>query len=194
MIVRWNIFKGATGGSTATVVGNNSDFSTGEIYGNVFDGVEVGNAVISGTSVASLSNCLIYNNTFANCEMVTDLWIDGPGTGNIAKNNLLYSMSGDADDVTRSYNHYVDTTNTPSTGTDPNRTTGTGDPFVNLAGGVYTLTSNTTAGTDLGAPYNVDMLGNTRTTWTRGALEFESGAPSVTLNLTTLNATTLTIG
>jgi hypothetical protein len=37
----------------------------------------------------------------------------------------------------------------------------------------FRLSANSDAGTNLGAPYNTDMLGNPRTTWSRGALEYQ---------------------
>jgi hypothetical protein len=46
-------------------------------------------------------------------------------------------------------------------------------PFADESSGNFHLTSNTPAGEDLGAPYNVDKDGNARTTWTRGAYEYE---------------------
>jgi hypothetical protein len=45
-------------------------------------------------------------------------------------------------------------------------------PFVNAAAGDFHLTANTAGGQDVGASYDVDVDGNLRTTWTRGAYEY----------------------
>lgn len=55
----------------------------------------------------------------------------------------------------------------------------------------FTMDRNTAAGEDLGVLYSVDMLGNTRTTWTRGAVEF---GDEFSINLTNFTATTITVG
>ncbi len=54
---------------------------------------------------------------------------------------------------------------------------GNGNPFTNSGAGDYTLKAATNVGTNLGSPYNVDMNGNARTTWTRGALEYGGTPP-----------------
>jgi PKD repeat protein len=77
-----------------------------------------------------------------------------------------------------------------------------GASFVNAAAGNFHLASNTTAGANLGSPYNVDPDGNTRKTWSLGAYEYGSistnlapPAPSGLLGvvLSTTNYASLTI-
>lgn len=193
IVIRYNLFKGMESGAlTACIVANNTDLSDAKIYGNVFQDLAIGNGVISGTSAGSLINADIYNNTFIDCE--TGPWV-GAGsssTGQDARNNLVYSQNGARSVTTGDYNYYIDTTNTPS---ETNDQTGTGDPFVDLAGGDYRLAVNSDTGVDLGAPYNVDATGATRSTWTRGAFEFNSGDPTKNIAFSgTLTVTTLTVG
>jgi len=59
-----------------------------------------------------------------------------------------------------------------------------GASFVNATAGNFHLAANTTAGVNLGSPYNIDPDGNTRTTWSLGAYEYGStstNAPSTAL-------------
>ena len=59
-----------------------------------------------------------------------------------------------------------------------------GASFVNATAGNFHLAANTTAGVNLGSPYNIDPDGNTRTTWSLGAYEYGStstNAPSTFL-------------
>ena len=179
-VVRHSLFKGASGGQTATIVGNNSDLVGAKVYGNVFDGVDTGNGIIAGTSVADLVNAEVYNNTFLNSTAQMG-WINGyNGTGNVAYNNVLYNMDASVGNgVTHSNNSYFQTTNTPA---ETNRQTGSINPFVNSAGGNYRLAAATTAGMTLPAPYAIDPDGNTRGadgTWDRGAYEYVSGSVPV---------------
>lgn len=174
------------------------------IYGNVFIKIagnpawSAANGVVAGWTGAGgeqYRDVVCVNNTFIDTESGGEALGTLPTTssGNVAKNNLFYSVGdvgGGSVWGTITHNHFISTT-TAGTST----STGSGDPFTNLAGLDFTLTANTTAGEDLGAPYNVDMLGRTRSTWTRGALEFEAEPPpSDELNITNLNATTMTVG
>lgn len=136
------------------------------------------NGIISGWSGGGgedFANVKVYNNTFIDTESGGDA-LGSTGVSvelNEARNNLFYSVGsvgGGADWATISHNHFISTT-TNGTST----STGTGDPFVDWANLDFRLTANTTAGVDLGAPYNVDMYGNTRATWTRGAIEYVTG-------------------
>lgn len=117
----------------------------------------------------------------------------GGNDSGTAKNNLFYNGTsyGDYASLTLDSNHYVDAGASQGT----NGTTATGDPFVDWVNADFGLNSNTTSGVNLGDPFNVDMFGNTRTTWTRGAIEFQSGAPTNNITFTgTLTLTTLTVG
>jgi len=177
MIVRWNLFKGMEeGGLTACIVANNADNSNGQVYGNVFHDLAVGNGTISGTSVASLLNTVIYNNTFINCG--EGPWVGGgsSSSGQIAKNNLIYNMDASRSVTTGDYNYYCSTTATPS---ETHGQIGSGNPFVNLSGGDYRLTSDSAAGdTSISATYRTDALGKSGSS--RGAFQFGGGTADTT--------------
>jgi hypothetical protein len=175
MVLRYNVFK--DNGGTGTVVGNNSNIANSFIYGNLFIRDTVGNGIITGTSVGDLVNTMVYNNTFVG-KVAGGPWVSGEGgTGNIARNNLIFGMDASAGaGVILDNNAYFQTTNTP---TETNRQTGTNNPFVNASGGNYHLAAATSAGLVLSAPFNLDPNGNTRGAdgvWDRGAYEFISGA------------------
>lgn len=164
-----------------------------QIYGNVFSsrggpsspdsprGIELRQFDSpSGSNI--YDGFLVYNNTFV------ALGIGGflnrateSGNGSSANcayvNNLAYDSPLTIGD----------------TATVANNTTDGTDRFVDLANQDFQLTANLLPGTDLGSPYNVDINGNTRTTWTRGAFEFDEVA-AASLNVTNLNVTTLTVG
>ena len=180
-IIRYNIFKGYSGsaGMTGTIVANNSSFSSGAIYGNVFDGVKVGNGGITGTSAGSMSSTLVYNNTFLNFTGDSGAWLgglSGQGSGNVGENNLVYNMPGSIGAIwTSDYDAFYSASGNPG---ESHQQTASGNPFTSYSTGNYSLTANTTGGANLGSPYNVDALGNTRSTWTRGAFEYSSGSTS----------------
>lgn len=172
-ITRHNWFIGPTSGFTGVIVANNNDNKAPQIYGNIFDGYDSGNGVITGTSGGSISNAKIYNNTFLNCGVA---WLGSTaGSGCVAQNNLLYNMdAGGTTGFTTDYNYYKSTTSTPS---EAHGQTGSGNPFVDAANGNFALTANSTAGNNLGSPYDTDQYGSSRATWTRGAIEFGDTTP-----------------
>jgi hypothetical protein len=180
--IAYNVFRGHSGssGMTGTIVANNSDNNGSKIYGNVFDGLQVGNGVITGTSEGNLNNAVVYNNTFLN--MTSDsgdaIGGSGQGSGNVAYNNLFYNTNAShGGGFTFDYNAYFATTNTPA---ETHGQSGSGNPFVNAAVFNYHLTAGTSAGTTLASPFTIDPEGKTRGAdgvWDRGAYEFGSGAP-----------------
>jgi hypothetical protein len=146
------------------------------IYGNIFvDNTGCGNGIISDSSAGNMSGCLIYNNTFIR-NTGGGAWFGHAysGTGNVTYNNLVYNQNGSRSLQTSDYNAYFSTTTPP---TEANGQISAADPFIASTGGDYHLAENTDAGIDLGAPYNVDMDGITRTTWSRGAYEYSPEAP-----------------
>lgn len=180
IIIRYNIFKGYTGpdGQTGTIVANNSDNTGAQIYGNVFDNVRVGNGIVTGTSAGDMVNAVVYNNTFLSATGDSGAWINGPGSGNIAKNNLIYNMAASpGSGWTHDYNAFYSTSGTPS---ETNGQIASGNPFKNSAGMDYTLVANTTPGTALVPPYNIDPRGVSRSSWSRGAYEFGGKTPTPT--------------
>ena len=180
LIVRYNVFRGHSGsaGMTGTIVANNSDNDGAQIYGNVFDGLLVGNGVITGTSAGNLNNAVVYDNTFLNTTVATNNPIggSGQGNGNVAHNNLIYNMSASfGGGFTNDYDSFFSTSDTPS---ETHGQTGSGNPFVNSSSYNYALSSDTATWTPLPAPYNVDPDGVTRTS-SRGAYQLVStGAPA----------------
>lgn len=161
------------------------------VYGCIFYGTASGgrNAVLdfggSGFSNSVATNCLAYNNTFAGFPESSVLGVIyyAGGSGNIARNNLAYDITGS----------FSVTANTTS-----NNTEEVSDPFVDYANRDFRLSGHTANGTSLSAPYNEDPLGNIRGadgTWDLGAYQFGDAPPGdVTVNTTNLTATNLVIG
>src|SRR5580765_2268984 len=176
LVARYNWWKGNSGnaGLTGIIVANNSDNNNGQFYGNVIDTVSTGNGIITGTSQGNMNNAVVYNNTFINSTTATMDWVNGPGSGNLAQNNIVYNMdasigSGWAHD----YNWYRATTNTPVEAL--GQSGGSGSPFVNLATFNYHLIAATNAGLTLSSLFTTDADSKTRGSdgvWDRGALEF----------------------
>lgn len=171
--IAFNLFKGYSGsaGQTGTIVANNSDNDSPQIYGNVFDGLRVGNGIITGTSQGQLNNAVVYNNTFLNMTSDSGNAIggSGQGSGNISLNNLFYNMSASmGGGFTYDYDSFFSTTNTPS---EPHGQIGSSNPLVNLSNGDYKLVSDTFPWSSLPAPYNVDATGLGRSS-SRGAYQF----------------------
>jgi PKD repeat protein len=178
------------------------------VYGNVFYQPAgavwtQANGLIGGWTGANgeqMYNVYVYNNTFVNVLYLPLGNFPQTYGGCMAKNNLFYNTV--APDFTcfspHDYNQFV------SSGTiqgESNGSTATValNNYTNLD---FTLTTNTPAGTNLGSPYNIDPLGNTRMTWSRGAYEYGSTstnlappAPSGLLGvaLSTTNSASLTI-
>lgn len=207
--IRWNLFRWAE--STGGIMCNNPDGEPIGVYGNVFyraageTWAYGGDGLVGGWSNRadlSVHDLTVANNTFigidpvntgGNCAAVIGttphsdlLWI----------NNYFYLCNGGTGLPNGAWsantNHSQDSGSAIST----NGTTGTGDPFVDYEALDFRLLANTTAGQDLGAPYNIDMYGNTRTTWTRGAIEFNGSPPAGgTLTSTgTMTFTSLMVG
>ena len=181
---RYNLFTDAR--STGGIMWDNSTNHAAElrVYGNIFykdPNVAMDNCcngIIGGWTGANSEDFFtakVYNNSFINipnAEVLGTLPIRSGS--NEVRNNLFYNNNdtGGGSGVwqTRTHNHFISDT---AFGT--NSSTGVGNPFTNLSTFDFSLTSNTTAGTTLSSPYDVDMFGNTRSTWTRGAVEFVAG-------------------
>jgi hypothetical protein len=188
------------------------------IYGNVFlnntsdEGGTGCNGIIgTGNANAVANNVFIFNNTF---DGNNGIWLNNldASSGSVitgaATNNLFFNMgSGLAGTVpsgfgTVDYSAYYSCSGDTIADTHPQSSSG--NPFVNDSSFNFELISNTVAGANLGAPYNVDAAGNVRTTWTRGAFEYTSGiiitnSPSITMDLVgttnnTANGFSLSIG
>lgn len=196
-VIRWNFFEDCIG---SYGFGSHDPTITGYyIYGNIFYWTEemfFGNGLVGTLSGGgTLNNAKFFNNTIAGAistgSGTLGLSSMGGGTGADGSNNLWYRASGSG----------IVTGTTTATNTSYNGGAEsdaeeklTGNPFANFPTS-FELAANSTAGTDLGSPYNTDMFGNVRATWTRGAIEFDGSPPAGdALNATNLNATTLTVG
>ncbi|HTO02777.1 MAG TPA: hypothetical protein VL069_03700 [Opitutus sp.] len=175
--VRWSIIT-HTEGTGGVIAGDNGQ-TTAEIYGNVFfaDGTSTwgteNNGLIAAFSTGSAAvNWKVYNNTFINIPSGLSIYgISGQSpSGNQARNNYYYLSTSHSPGSgwTQSYEHFQNS----GSATGSSSTTGSGIPFANFANYDFRLNANTTAGTSLASPYNVDMFGKPRTSWTRGAIEF----------------------
>ena len=107
--------------------------------------------------------------------------VDGGSNINIY-NNLYYLSVGLSygNVANHDYNENVNLQNQLSSLgsiTEPDGATNSVNPFVDYVNYNFSLVSDTPPGMNLGPPYNVDMFGNTRTTWTRGAIEYVNGTP-----------------
>lgn len=165
---------GAEGAGITTELGTYSHTSTTDghlVYGCVFYGTASGgrNAVVwygNNFDPLTATNCKAFNNTFVGFpESPVFAHIYLLGSGNEARNNLFWDVAGAMEVTANAASNNVDATV---------------NPFV--AGGYPTTLdfriSSTSqarnAGTDVGAPYNVDPLGTTRTagSWDAGAYEY----------------------
>ena len=196
---RYNVFSHVEG--TGGLMFNGSGF---DIYGNVFfhsindtSWNYAGNGIIgSKDSSEPIHNARIYNNTFY--RPFSDNAGPGPqifgfymSADSAAYNNIFYGQlpaTTGLGGITHNYNHFVDVSG-GSAPSEPNKSTATGNPFVNAEGLDFMLTANTPAGTNLGAPYNVDPLNHIRSTWTRGAYEFVSGGTTTPTPVPTASPT-----
>ena len=163
-------------------------------YGNIFYGTASGgrNASLmfggSGFTGSQAYNSLAYNNTFAGFpedSVLGEIYFY-QGSGNVARNNLFYSIPG---------------TPTISANTQSNNVEVESNPFVDYANLDFRLSAPTTGGYALSSPYNQDPSGITRGsdgTWDLGAYEYTGGgggdvtAPAVTITSPTSSSTYLT--
>lgn len=189
--IRYNVFEGRSSGTATIVGGLNGRVGTYYIYGNVFKNQVSGDGTI--VCVHENATMYIYNNTFINAGGGgSGPYIGGTASdcvlSGVIANNLLYSMSADlgsaASGMTRHYNAYFSTTNTPS---ETNGYTASGDPFVGSASGNVNLTPSVAAampaGLTLPTPYDRDIINALRGAdgkFDRGAYETGGGGADVT--------------
>jgi hypothetical protein len=177
---RYNLFTHSY--STGGIMWDNSTNHNAHlyIYGNVFyypsgETWQGGNGLIGGWTGGNHEDCYgmrIYNNTFINIPIAPFTDFQLRYGDNIAYNNLFYNSTSPRYGTipTHDCSHYI---NSGGVHSESHGTSGaSGDPFVNYVGLDFGLKANTEPGADLGAPYNIDPLGRTRTTWTRGAYEY----------------------
>ena len=200
--VRYSLFylTVGTGGMSQVISANNSTWYNPKIYGNVFDQCYCGRAIISGNGRTNdvIQNALVFNNTF----LWNELGRSYPGGGligdeftsvgfNTFKNNLGYQCHVTTGASTNDYNEYVSTWDQTLQAHDVAFTNYS--LFTNPTNQTYSLVTNTPAGVALGAEYNTDALGNTRTTWSRGAFEFAGAStnPIISVSPSSANFGTL---
>lgn len=184
---RYNLFEDVVG---SYLFGNHGDAVNGyKIYGNILHfknvGPSLGNGVVGVLSGGgSVSGLRFYHNTITGIfnSSTQGFYSTLRGSDNLARNNLWHEGT-DADyafsygDATHDHNTHV---NMPTQSGEENTT---GDPFTAVASGDVSLVANTTAGATLDSEYATDMLGHTRVTWSRGALEYVTAAPTAPTNV-----------
>lgn len=193
VIVRYCLFEDIMGTGVIAIVNGNGVASNWEIYGNIMywtgkyqDGVINSGAIVTrydptcpGSGICvSTQNWKVYNNVIAN--------INNPGSGGARDVQIgQYAGScanGNSIAVTNNiwYNNGTSSQGGKNCTVLLTNTTSGGNPFASATPwttGNWALASPL-AGTALGVPYNLDMVGATRGVdgmWDRGAIEFGSG-------------------
>lgn len=171
-IVRFNKFRdeyiGYGGTAIVAITDPNNETANGlQFYGNVVWDFESSDAAI-GFNGYKTNNNKIYNNTFIRGVGFNSGTAFGTGTGNQVYNNLWINCSTVSFDGTHNYNAFSDANARGEANAQVSVQTSI---FTNYGGNDFTLASHTNAGVNLGAPYNVDLRGVTRSTWDRGAYE-----------------------
>lgn len=190
LVARYNYFEDIEG--SAVIAGINGGLLNGaQIYGNVFHWTDAywnntGRDSTHNFGVAGvmfIANDASNNNTAANVKFFNNSVYRCPGSysgiiiqsspagGNEVRNNIWDSCvrTNNSFSGTISHNWYR---NTPVDGDNTaTRQNGTSLPFANVSAKDFHLASNTSAGLTLAAPFDVDMDGVVRSTWSRGAFE-----------------------
>lgn len=144
-----------------------------------FDGTLLfANNTIIGYGASASDNCSVLTGdgvnitTIGNLIVENNLWIDN---ASLSVSMASASQGGSGSVITNltwAYNGYY---NNSKNDTNSNVQSFGSQPLVNWQNWNFNLASNSVAGINLGSPYDVDINGNTRTTWSRGALEYVSG-------------------
>jgi hypothetical protein len=163
-IVRHSYFSDRQG--EGVVFSDGGPWNNWQIYDNVFFNMQNG---VSQKAISAqdspVGNLRIYNNSFWNNDF-----------------NMSFSASSCSGGETRN-NLYFGAGSTITCGTTSNGITASTDPFVNKAANNFNILATISAtmprdkGTNLGAPWNIDLNGCTRGTdgtWDVGAVEFNS--------------------
>jgi len=186
VVIRYNFWNECYGTAViAGINGNGGSSDNWEIYGNIVLNSVHFIMILGKHSNHAASNWKVYNNTIANSKSGgrEAIYIN-IGTNNIFFNNIWYNQQeptsymnmGIAGGIIRSNSFYDVDFRLPKGFTfDSSNKFNSGNPFVNVAGWDLKLKNPTSAGTDLGELYNMDMFGNIRGSdgvWDRGAIEF----------------------
>lgn len=189
--MRYNFFENLNGTymfgahDTATVDGY-------IIHGNIIkraNGFYFGNGLVATLSAGGTLTVLVFNQNTIFGDFDASVGISNPGSGSIsgsAQNNVWvedfdsgYSFGYSS--LTQSYNSHYNMDTVSGTGNE----TPSGDPFTDSAAGDFSTLADTTAGTSLSSPYDVDMFGNSYSAgggWTRGAVAYGEGGGGPSLN------------
>jgi hypothetical protein len=167
--VRYNRFRSINGsGWLGLYVGNHTRHCW---YGNVFFADSIVDHSTNGvvynadSPTCTTSTWLVHNNTFFNLTNIPCIArYTVLGSGCEAKNNLSYKYVAHEGGVM------------VSGFTAANNDSATVNPFVDTTTKDFHLTSNTSAGSNLGTPFNYDIDAVIRGTWSRGAYEFVDDA------------------
>lgn len=146
------------------------------VYGNVWHDPATGSYPRVAETQTSNAGLILYNNTFVNMGSYGTIMSAGGTWSSTSqgRNNIWWNSPNVGGNLP---NKDYDLSNR-STG-QTNGQTLTTSPFVNVNAGTiagYRLATGTAAGANLGSPYNIDFDGKTRTTWDRGAFEFNGTA------------------
>jgi len=186
MTVRYCWFEDIQG--TGVIVSGSGNSAGWEIYGNVFNGLEVGHGAVADNMNDSITNVLVYNNTILRGASHSGIRFFNSAGGNVARNNLWYGCDIVVHEgVDYDYNYYSDCGFTYAFETGPNEPpkdgTGTAssltdDPFADSAGRDLHLAAPLDGwpGVSLEPAYAADFDGLTRGAdgvWDRGAFEYE---------------------
>jgi len=185
LVVRNSWFEEIFG--TGVIVNESGSSSEWKIYGNVFRGCNCSRGLITDTSGSSISNCLIYNNTFVDNQTLSGLRFNGNAGGNYARNNIFYNSSMIViEGIDYNYNYYSNSTfpyeftpadNEPPKDESLTHSSITIDPFINSSTYDYHLVGPLEGypGIVLSPPFDVDPDGKVRGSdgvWDRGAYEY----------------------
>ena len=159
------------------------------VYGNVFyrpEGArwDTANGVVggwTGNNGEEFHNAKVYNNAFINVNQASLSSLPRVASNNEAYNNIFYNSQTPnfSRFASHDYNHFV---NSGSTQGESRGSSGSDNPFVDIANLDFRLKRGTSAGMPLPAPFNTDAMGNVRGedgTFERGAFEYETGAMAV---------------
>lgn len=188
-------YAGQTGnGDGAVEIYNWATFSGYlHIYNNNISGIDLpGGACdieVNGNSGATMGTMIIENNVFNGCNQT-----------NISPQSC---PSGGCTQNTWDYQSYFQMTNSGDSSS--HKQVSASNPFTSVGQSAseddFTLTTDTAAWTSLGSPYNIDIVGNTRTS-SRGAFQYEasvgpwyiSNSGSDSNNCTTISTPCQTFG
>ena len=153
------------------------------IYGNLFvngSDFSASNAAICNTAGDTNSHMYVFNNTFVNIQGSAGVMWDS-GSNNYSYNNLWYSCENVFfNNTEHDYNSFYSNDKITSEN-ESGSMIANADPFVNSIGSNFHLIAGNDKGMDLSsynamdigiATFDVDIEGNKRNNWSKGAYEY----------------------